>query len=107
MTHSSFYSSKQWRDAREKYLRSNPYCGICSLIGIKTRAVEVDHLRPIASGGALLDPRNFSSKCRTHHSQKTRVLDTPGQAGRNKLVTTGLDGFPTYVEIRYGKKIRP
>lgn len=105
MPHHPFYTSKAWKEARGKYLRLNPYCQICLRIGARTRAVEVDHIRPIDAGGALLDPSNLSGKCRMHHSQKTMSLDMPGR-GRDKLVTTGADGFPCYVEVRHhGKKI--
>ena len=104
MPHSPFYSTKQWKDTRGKYLALHPYCEICLLIGIRSRAVEVDHIRPIDAGGALLDFRNLSSKCRMHHSQKTMALDMPNK-GRDKLVTTGPDGFPIYTEVRHhGKK---
>lgn len=106
MPHSPFYSTKAWKDARGKYLAQHPHCQICLRIGLRSRAVEVDHLRPIEAGGAPLDPRNFSGKCRTHHSQKTRALDMP-TGGRDRLVTTGPDGFPCYVEVRHhAKKIR-
>ncbi len=100
-----FYSSKPWKEARAKHLRLYPHCEICAAIGLRVRAVEVDHRRAIEAGGQPLDPGNFSSKCKFHHSQKTRVLDTPGQPGRDSLVTTGPDGFPVITERRYhGKK---
>lgn len=106
MPQSPFYSTRAWRDARSKYLRSNPWCQICLRIGLRSKATEVDHIRTIESGGAPLDPRNFSGKCKMHHSQKTRVLDTP-TSGRDKLVTTGIDGFPCYVEVRHNGKKTP
>lgn len=99
-----FYSTKVWKEARATQLRLRPYCEICLAIGIKTKAIDVDHRVPINAGGQPLEPSNFSSKCRTHHSQKTRVLDTPGQPGRDKLVTTGADGFPILVERRHGNR---
>lgn len=106
MPQSPFYSTRQWKEARGKYLAQHPHCQICLRIGITSRAVEVDHIRPIEAGGAPLDARNFSGKCRTHHSQKTRSLDMPN-SGRDKLVTTGPDGFPCYTEVRhYAKKAR-
>lgn len=107
MPQNPFYGSATWREARSSYLRLHPYCEICDRIGVKTRAREVDHVRSIESGGAPLDPANFSAKCTLHHSQKTRVLDTPGQPGRDRLVTTGLDGFPVYEEVRYAVKKTP
>ena len=106
MAHSPFYATKQWKDARKRYLHSHPNCEICARIFIQTRAVEVDHIRPIEAGGAPLDPANFSSKCRMHHSQKTMSLDMPNR-GRARLVTTGPDGFPCYVEVRHRAKKIP
>jgi 5-methylcytosine-specific restriction endonuclease McrA len=107
MPSSPFYSTKEWKDARKKYLALHPHCQICRRIGVESRAVEVDHVIPIERGGALLAFSNLSGKCRLHHSQKTMALDMPGR-GRDKLVTTGPDGFPIYVEKRhYGKKTTP
>ena len=103
MPHSPFYQSQQWKDARGKYLALHPHCQICLRLGLQRRAVEVDHLRPIEAGGALLDFSNLSGKCRMHHSQKTMSLDMRHK-GRDKLVTTGPDGFPIYMEKRYHAK---
>jgi len=104
MPQSPFYSTKAWKDARGKYLALHPWCKICERIFIRTRAVEVDHIIPIEAGGAPLDPKNFSGKCKRHHSQKTMSLDRPNnQTSRRRLVTTGPDGFPCYIEeSRYG-----
>lgn len=98
MPHSPLYQSKQWKDTRGKYLALNPWCQICSKIGIKQRAVEVDHIRTVEAGGALFDFHNLSGKCRLHHSQKTMALDM-NRGGRDRLVTTGPDGLPCYVEV--------
>ena len=93
MPHSPFYQSAPWRKARAKYLQSHPYCWDCALIHMRVRANEVDHIVPIEKGGAPLDPANFRARCKTHHSQKTLVLDVK-KPRRTKLVTTGIDGYP-------------
>lgn len=65
-------------------------------------ATDVDHIIPIEAGGAPLDERNFSGKCKKHHSQKTMALDRPSMKNsRTKLVTTGPDGYPCHTEYRY------
>ncbi len=100
-----FYSSKPWRDARGKYLAKHGDCEICAMIGIRTRASEVDHKLAIEKGGAPLDDKNFRALCKTHHSQKTIAFDRPSiKTGRKKLVTTGPDGWPIHVEYRDGPR---
>lgn len=109
MPQDPFYGSKPWREARAAQLRREPYCCICAKINIQRRASEVDHIVPVVRGGAPFHPSNLRSMCKTHHSQKTLVLDRPNvKTTRTKLVTTGADGWPAHVEERYDgdKKIR-
>lgn len=102
MPQDPFYGSKPWREARSSQLRRAPHCCICERIGVQRRATEVDHIVPVARGGAPLHPSNLRSLCKTHHSQKTLVLDRPSvKTSRTKLVTTGGDGWPVHVEERY------
>ncbi len=98
MPQSPFYSTKTWRDAREKQLRSHPNCFICGLIHLAVRAVEVDHVRAIEKGGHPTDPANLRSLCRKHHSQKTILLDGMHSASGKAIVVTGPDGYPIYRE---------
>lgn len=99
MPHNPFYQTKEWRDAREKYLRLRPYCVICALIKKKRLAVEVDHIVAMEKGGAPFAPANLRGLCKTHHGQKTFQLDN-GRAGAYKkpFVVTGPDGFPIHIE---------
>jgi len=98
MPHDSFYTSRQWRDARGKYLRLNPWCQVCTLLRLQTRAAEVDHIIAINKGGAPLDPRNFRGLCKRHHSQKTGKLDSRQAAPVERWVITGEDGYPIHIE---------
>ena len=95
-----FYNSKTWRDAREAQLRREPHCRVCRMLGIRTRAVEVDHILAIASGGHPTDSSNLRSLCRKHHSQKTILIDGMHAGSGKKLVTTGADGWPVDIEQR-------
>ena len=38
------------------------------LLGVAT---EVDHVLPMADGGAMYDEANLQALCKSHHSQKT------------------------------------
>lgn len=102
MPQDPFYNSKPWREARSAQLRRAPDCCICLLVGVKRRATEVDHITPVVRGGAPFHLSNLRSLCKTHHSQKTMVLDRPSvKTSRTKLVTTGPDGWPIHTEERY------
>lgn len=48
-----------WRKARAKVLAGNPVCDICG----RVPATTVDHILPLALGGALLDPANLRPAC--------------------------------------------
>lgn len=98
MPQDPFYSSKRWQDARTTQLRLQPYCCVCALIGIRSRATEVDHVVAIRAGGHPTNPANLRSLCRTHHSQKTIMVDGMHRGSGKALVTTGPDGFPIHVE---------
>ena len=55
-----------WQRARRAQLRTEPQCRGCG-----APATEVDHIIPIADGGARLDPGNLASVCTTCHRAKT------------------------------------
>ncbi len=60
-----------WRRVRAAYLRAQPFCEACEREGRTTAAQLVDHIVPLRSGGARLDPSNLQSLCRAHHAAKT------------------------------------
>lgn len=55
-----------WRRLRAWVLLREPLCRTCGDV-----AREVDHIRPLAQGGARLDVRNVQPLCRECHAAKT------------------------------------
>src|SRR5690606_17820675 len=64
-----FRSSADWQRIRAAKLARDPLCEYCE----QAPAVEVDHKKPIGSGGAMRDRANLASSCRSCHSSKTRT----------------------------------
>lgn len=98
MPQSPFYSSAKWRKTRDEQLRRFPGCMVCKSVGFFTKAIEVDHVRAMANGGAPFDHANLRSLCKSHHSQKTIMVDGQHADSGKLLVTTGEDGFPIHIE---------
>src|SRR5262245_11188778 len=84
-----FYATAEWRKLRAQVLGLRPYCRVCLLLGMRTVAREVDHIKPIAKGGPPLDPRNLQPVCGTHHRQKTKADEL-----EQRLQVTGPTGAP-------------
>lgn len=63
-----------WRRRRKKHLVLHPWCEDCLELGLKVKATDVDHVRPLAGGGAD-DDSNYRSRCHSHHSSKTCRAD--------------------------------
>ena len=72
-----FYKSKQWINFRSLFLTTYPICVACN-----AAATHVDHIRSIAMGGEMLDPRNCQSLCHSCHSKKT--VEQDGGFGRER-----------------------
>lgn len=98
MPHDPFYGSRPWRAARAAQLHKQPYCETCLLIGMHTRATEVDHRVAITAGGHPFASGNLRSLCKSHHSQKTSLLDGLHRDSGKPLVITGPDGWPISIE---------
>jgi 5-methylcytosine-specific restriction protein A len=62
---------KDWRRVRDDVLRDEPCCRLCA--PAVSLAVEVDHVKPLAQGGARLDRRNLQPLCRPCHQKKTGI----------------------------------
>ena len=62
----ALYASSAWKYARWRQLRDEPDCRACG-----EPATHVDHIVPIAEGGADVDPANLQSLCKRHHGPKT------------------------------------
>lgn len=61
----------RWRRVRARVLADEPMCRHCQAQGYTTPATEVDHIVPLARGGARLDRNNLQSLCHDHHAEKT------------------------------------
>ena len=72
------YKTKAWRAFRAWFIRRHP---VCSTPGCHAPTAEVDHIIPLARGGALLDEQNCDGKCTPCHSRKT-AAENRGEAGR-------------------------
>ncbi|ORA64121.1 HNH endonuclease [Mycobacteroides franklinii] len=55
---------------RNAYLATHP---MCEQPGCPRLADDVDHMTPLAEGGAKYDPRNFMALCDDHHKAKTNA----------------------------------
>lgn len=72
------HGSRRARRFRLAQLRAHP---ICQWPGCRLVAAEVDHIVPLAEGGARFSFGNAQSLCRDHHIEKT-VADA--QRGRHR-----------------------
>lgn len=55
---------------RGEWMRDHPLCRICEAAGIARIADELDHIQPLALGGAD-DRSNWQSLCIEHHRAKS------------------------------------
>jgi 5-methylcytosine-specific restriction endonuclease McrA len=62
------YSTKRWQLLRRTVLFEQPICAGCD----NALAVDVDHVTPLAKGGAPYDRTNVQGLCPPCHSAKTR-----------------------------------
>lgn len=66
------YRTREWRQARELQLLMEPFCRECARYGVRTRATDVDHIKPHRGNRALFtDAGNLQSLCHSCHSRKT------------------------------------
>lgn len=50
-----------------------PLCAVHDALGLVVEASVVDHIIPIAAGGAKLSPRNLQSLCAQCHNRKSAI----------------------------------
>jgi len=75
-----FYNSMPWRKLRAWFLQQHPLCAECQRSGRVAAAEQVDHVIPLAEGGAALDSANLQALCMSCHSAKTaRELHRQGK----------------------------
>jgi 5-methylcytosine-specific restriction protein A len=60
-----------WRRVRNAVLHDHPFCVVCKDANVVQLAQEVDHVVPLAHGGARLDRANLQPLCRDCHQSKT------------------------------------
>lgn len=82
---------RRWRQVRDTQLRDHPYCQWteepCGRL-----ATDVDHVKPLAEGGARYDRSNLQSLCATHRQRK----DTrDALRGKTRLREGRLQSPPT------------
>ena len=70
-------SGRPWRRAQAAVFATETHCWLCGQHVEQTlppnhdRARSVDHITPLAEGGAKYDHRNFMALCHDHHTEKT------------------------------------
>jgi 5-methylcytosine-specific restriction protein A len=77
---------RQWRKARETFLKGNPLCVQCLAEGDTTLASVVDHVVPHRGIHDLMwDPSNWQPLCTRCHNRKTgRETWAPRDVGGSK-----------------------
>ena len=72
-----------WMTIRAKWFRAHPLCCVCEAAGLARMAEELDHVIPLASGGAD-DDSNYQSLCVECHRAKSkreaRIINGMGYA---------------------------
>jgi len=66
-----FYDTLAWKRARDAHKDIEPLCRHCAAEGRTMLGVEVDHIIPIAEGGAELEDSNLQTLCKPCHTRKT------------------------------------
>ena len=61
-------NDRRWQAERNNYLATHP---LCERPACPRLADVVDHITPLAEGGAKYDHRNFMALCHDHHDEKT------------------------------------
>lgn len=73
----NLYFSRRWRELRASQLLAEPFCRECAKIGERTRATDVDHIKPHKGDKRIFfDPSNLQSLCHSCHSRKTMAERT-------------------------------
>jgi 5-methylcytosine-specific restriction protein A len=65
----------RWRKVRRLVLNTEPLCRMCLQNGITEPGSHVDHIIPMARGGAQYDLDNLQPLCASCHSVKTAKED--------------------------------
>ena len=68
---SKFYNSKQWKMTRKFYIKQHPLCEQCKRNKTIKGGDCVDHIKPITTGGAMVDFSNLQTLCNSCHAKKS------------------------------------
>ena len=74
-------SHRRYRDLRDRIRREQPLCPQCDAFGFTVAGAEVDHIVPLAKGGALMDRANLQHLCPSCHDAKTQRQRPRRRAG--------------------------
>lgn len=66
---------RRWQKVQAEHLRIEPHCRRCAEYGRIIEARQVDHIIPLARGGAHYDHANLQSLCDSCHSRKIATED--------------------------------
>ena len=72
---------RKHRKMREQELREQPLCEECLKEGFVAMADTIDHVTPLAEGGAPHDPNNRRPMCGRHNFSRGAKLRRRGAAG--------------------------
>jgi len=83
VTYGQGRGGRPWRRFREQVMRrDNNLCQPCQRAGKLSVAKQVDHITPLAEGGAEMDMRNAEAVCLACHAKKTQAEAARGRARR-------------------------
>jgi 5-methylcytosine-specific restriction protein A len=80
-----------WRALRRRVLREEP---VCQVPGCGWPSTEVDHIIPLAAGGAPLDRANLQGMCQPHNASKGARVNGRQPAAARRLCYCGDPGCP-------------
>jgi len=63
------YYGSAWQELRKAIFSERGH--VCAVLGCTNYGGTIDHIVPIAAGGAVYDRANLQVLCRQHHDQKT------------------------------------
>jgi 5-methylcytosine-specific restriction enzyme A len=66
------YGGDSWKIMRRMVLSEEPVCRICH----QAPSTQVDHIEPVARGGAWLERSNLQGVCGPCHRRKTARVDS-------------------------------
>ena len=87
------HSRKRWRLVRSALLDRHPLCRRCEADGRTVAATDVDHVVPLAEGGAPYDEGNLQPLCFACHVRKTKE-DAARYGWKGRVLGCDVDGVP-------------